>query len=510
MNVILLPILAVLIWAFAYRFIGQLIATMGDHTRHYNTDGRRAAEPPVSAALRDFGVLGTPFLVAGAAFGLRFGWAPAFLWILLASTTVGAAVALNQTRGATPPGWGTANGVARIVISSWLALLWAGLAAQSAHALLAFFVLYFGADLVMPLITTKRAELVGGLLLISAIGVLFAALGLSWPLAFTGQVQLILGPFRRLAPVGPLFFYSLLFLILIQKKRQKRLAARPAYGALGSLLLGVTIILIFLAVCVGHPSIPIPRLSAGGLLPALPLLAASLPFAGALAPLGDNPLATGGSARGVYLLIMLQGVAAVGFLVTLLLAFPGILPWRMFFAAHPGAVTLLMAAVNANGGLMGLLGLGPWVGQLLLTGLLLLTAASLESHQCQLIERPIPKAPLQPLMATALLGGLLWLGHGLTARDQVAMGALLGIAAASAVIWHGRALPRFVVSLSLVLLVLTDIGLIVIGATDPSGHPIRTALSAAVMTIEAVAAALLWRARFRPKDHASRHSGNQP
>ena len=510
MNVILLPILAVLIWAFAYRFIGQLITAMGGNAGHYNTDGRRAAEPPVSAALRDFGVLGTPFLLAGAAFGLRFGWAPAFLWILLASTTIGAAVALGQASLATPPGWRAANGVARLLISAWLALLWAGLATQSAHALLAFFVLYFGADMVMPLVATKRTELVGGLLLIIAIGVLFAALGLSWPLAFTGPVQLTLGPFRRITSIGPLFFYALLFLLLIQKKRQKRLAARPAYGAIGSLLVGATMVLIFLAVFVGHPSIPIPRLRAGGLLPALPLLAATLPFAGALAPFGDNVLAAAGSRRAMYRLIMLQGVAAVGFLMTLLLAFPDARPWRTFFAARPGAVTLLIATVNGSRRLMGFLGLGPWVGQLLLTGLLLLTAASLEGHQRQLVEHPIPKAPLQPLMATALLGALLWVGHGLTARDQVAMGALLGIAAASAVIWHGRALPHFVVSLSLVLLALTDIGLIVIGVTNPSEHPIRTALSGAVMTIEAVAAALLWRARFRPKDHASRHSGNQP
>ncbi len=508
MNVILLPILAVLIWVFAYRFIGQLIATMGGNVGHYNTDSEQAAEPPISAALRDFGVLGTPFLLAGAAFGVRFGWAPAFLWILLASTTIGAAVAINQTNQATPPGLSAANGVARLVISAWLALLWAALAAQSAHALLAFFVLYFAADRLMPLVATKRAELVGGLLLIIAIAVLFAALGLSWPLAFTGQVLLTLGPFRRLTPVGPLFFYALLFLLLIQKKRQKRLAARPAYGAFGALLLGVAIVLIFLAALVGHPTIPIPRLNPEGLLPALPLLAAALPFAGALAPFGDNTLAAP-SRRAVYRLIVLQGVAAVGFLVTLLLAFRGALSWRLFFAAHPGAVSLLMATVAGNGRLMGFLGLGPWVGQLLLTGLLLLTAASLESHQRRLIERPIPKAPLQPLMATPLLGALLWIGHGLTARDQIAMGALLGIAAASAVIWQGRALPRFVVSLSLVLLALTDIALIVIGATDPSGHPIRTALSGAVMTTEAVAAALLWRARFRPKDHASRHSGNQ-
>jgi len=509
MNVILLPLLTVLVLAFAYRFIGQLVAMTGEDGEHYNTDAAPGAGSLVDARLRDFGILGTPLLLAGAAFGLRFGWAPAFLWILLATTTIGAATALAQSRLITPAIFHMANALARLFISAILALLWAGLAAQSPHALLAFFALYLTADRLMPLLAARRAELVGGLLLVTAIGVLFAALGPSWPLAFTGHTSLIMGPYHRLIASGPLLFYALLFLMLIQKKRRNRLEARPAYGALGALLLGGVTILVFLAALIGHPTIKVPRLSHVGLLAALPLLASALPFAAALAPLGDNAL-TPSPRRTLYWLILLQGAMAVGFLISLLLSFGGVLPWRLFFATDPGAVPLVIAAVTGNMRLMGFIGLGPWVSQMLLASLLLLTAAALESHQERLIKSPVSsKFHVHPVMTTALLGALLWLCHGLSADDQIVMGALLGIGAATALILWRRALPRFVVSLGLVLLALTDIALIVMGWTDPGGHPLRAALSGAVMITEAVAAALFWRTRSRPEDHASRRPGHQ-
>ncbi|HUW98999.1 MAG TPA: hypothetical protein VMV40_09210 [Acidiferrobacter sp.] len=508
MNVILLPILTVLVLAFAYRFIGQLVAMTGAGEQYYNTDAVVPADSFLGARLRDFGILGTPLLLAGAAFGLRFGWAPAFLWILLAATTVGASAALAQSRLITPTTLRAANAMARLFISAILALLWAGLAAQSPHALLTFFVLYLTADRLMPLLAARRAELVGGLLLMAAIGVLFAALGVSWPLALTGSAALTVGPYHRLAASGPLFFYALLFLMLILKKRHTGLDARPAYGALGALLLGGITILVFLAALVGHPTIRIPRLSHEGLLAALPLLASALPFGAALAPLGDNALVPS-PRRTVYLLILLQGAAAVGFLISLTMTFGGIPAWQLFFTTHPGAVPLIIAAVTGNAHLMGLIGLGPWVSQLLLASLLLLTVAAMESQQEQLAKSSLPKMRVPPLMATALLGALLWLGHGLSAQDQIMIGALFGIGAASALILWRRALPRFVVSLGLVLLVLADIALIAIGWAHLGTHPVRAGLSGAVMITEAVAAALFWRTRSRPEDYASRRSGHQ-
>ncbi|MHB8254025.1 MAG: hypothetical protein ACYDEV_10105 [Acidiferrobacter sp.] len=507
MNVILLPIVAALVLAFAYRFIGQLVAMMGGNREHYNTDAALGADSPTVARLLDFGILGTPLLLAGAAFGLRFGWAPAFLWILLASTTVGAACAIAQSRLITPAALRTVNAWGRIFISAILALLWAGLAARSPHALLGFFVLYLAADALTPFLAARRIELAGGLLLIAAVGVLFAALGLSWPLALAGSIHIVIGPYHRLTLGAPLFFYALLFLMLIQKKRRRRLAARPAYGALGALLLGCVTVLACLAALVGHPPIKIPRLSHGGLLTALPLLASALPFGAALAPLGDNVLAPS-SQRTLYTLILLQGAAAVGFLLSTLVGFSGNLSWRLFFAGHPGAVALLLAGTAGNRLLIGFLGLGPWVSQILLISLLLLTAAGLESHQERLGTSPIPALPIQPLKATALLGALLWLGHGLSVHDQITIGALLGAGASCALILQRHTLPPFVVSLGLVLLALTDSVLVVMGWADPSGHPLRAVLSVAVMITEAVAAARLWRTRSRPEDHAPRRSGH--
>lgn len=507
MNIVLLPLLTLLILVFAYRFVGRLIAATDTNPAQYNTDHGRAADSPLAAQLRDLGILGTPLLLAGAAFGLRFGWAPSFLWILLAGTTIAAATTIARNRPLSSPTMDALNSGGRLFVSAMLALLWADLAAHSPHALLGFLVLYWASEPLLSLVTTRRAELLGGLLLIIALAVFLAAFGLYWPLGLKGPVLLRIGPYERAAIAAPLVFYALTFLVLIQKKRQNKLRARPAYGAIGALLLTATMGLVFLAALIAHPSIPIPRLSTHGLWTALPLLASALPYGAALAPLGNNALASS-SARSLYVLILWQAALAIGFIVGLMSLFAGALPWHLFFSSHPRAVPLLVAAVSGSTHILKLIGLGPWVGQLLLTGLLLTTAAALESQQKQLIGHPVPRLRLQPLMATALLGGLLWFGHGLALADQIDMGALLGIGAAAALILHRHTLPRFVVSFALVLLVLTDITLIVTGGATPSTHPVRAGLSGAVIITEAVVAARLWRTRSRPVDHAARRPGN--
>lgn len=492
MNLILLPILTILVLGFAYYYLGRLVATVGDGDGHYSTDPTAGAALSAAARLRDLGVLGIPLLLAGAAFGLRFGWAPAFLWILLASTTVGAACTIAQSRLVTPAALVTVNTLSRIAISALLALLWAGLAARGPQALLAFFVLYLTADRLIPFLVARGADLAGGLLLIAAVGVLFAAVGVASPLALIGPVRILLGPYHRLTAVGPLFFYALLFVMLIQKKRAGRLVDRPAYGAVGALLLGSAVLFTFLTGLIAHPVMAVPRLRQGNLLVALPFLAAALPFGAALAPLGNNPLAPT-PLRSLYAVILLQAVAAVAFLMSVISRFSTPPSWAHFFAGQPGAVSLLLAGISGNQHLLAFLGLGPWVSQVLLAGLLLLTAAALESQQERLGRGPFFGGPIQPLMATALLGAALWMVHGLDGTDEVLMGALLGVGAAWALLLQHRAFPRFMVSSGYVLLALTDTALIVIGWTDPGQHPVRAALSVAVMIIEAAAATRLWR-----------------
>ncbi|MHB1672169.1 MAG: hypothetical protein ACYCVM_09060 [Acidiferrobacter sp.] len=509
MNLIVLPLIAIPVLAFAYRFLGRLAVAIAEDSAQYNTEPAAGAESGVVAGLRDFGVLGTPMLLGGAAFGLRFGWAPAFLWILLAGTTLGAVGAIAQMRLRTPATLRTANTLGRLFVSAILALVWAGLAAHGAHALLTFVVLYLAADRLIPFLLARRADLAAGLILVAAIGVLFSAIGVSWPLALEGPVRLVIGPYERLTQAAPVFFYALLFVMLIQKKRAGRLVSRPAYGAVGALLLGAVTVLVFVAALVSHPPMAIPRLRHGQLAMALPWLACALPFAAALAPLGDNAVGRR-TLSGTYMALLFQAGCAVAFLMDAERAFPNVTAWSGFFGHGPDLVTLLAAGVEGNQRLMASIGLGPWVSQVLLAALMLLTVAALESQQEALARETSPLGRLQPLMATALLGGLLWAAHGLSATDELFLGALLGIGAAFALILMRRDFPGFMVSLGYVLLALTDIAVIAIGWSGATHHPIRAALAVAVISIEAVAAARLWGSSSRSKDHAPRSTRHQP
>lgn len=511
MNVILLPILAIVVLAFAYRYLGRLALIIGDDGAHYDTKGATEGGSQAVARLHDLGVLGTPLLLAGAAFSLRLGWAPVLLWVLLSGTTLGAAAVIARSRILTPARARLANNLARLLISAVLALLWAGLAAHATHALLTFIVLYLAADRLLPFLAARRGDLAFGVPLLAGIGVLFAAIGLSWPLALAGPVHLVIGPYRRITQAAPLFFYALLFVMLIQKKRGGRLVARPAYGAVGALLLATSAVAIFGAALIGHPTMAIPRLRAHHLDRALPILAAALPFAAALAPFGDNPLART-PIRGTYAIVLWESALAVAFLVAVVSGFATQANWAAFYApSHAsGVVALLTAGVAGDQRLMGLIGLGPWVSQILLASLLLLTIAALESQQERLGREERPFGRVQPLMATALLGAGLWVARALSLHDELFVGALLGVGASWALILSRRAFPPFMVSLAVALLVLTDTAIVMIGWTHAAAHPGRAALSVGILAVEAVAAVRLWRSPSRSEDHASRHSGHQP
>ena len=509
MNLILLPLIAIPVLALAYRFLGRLALALGEGPGHYSTEPTAAADPGIVAGLHDLGLLGTPLLLAGAAFGLRFGWGPALLAILLSGTTVGAACALAQSRLQAPPAWRTANSIARLLISAILALVWAGLAAHGSRALLTFVVLYLAADRLIPLLLARRADLAGGLLLVAAIGVLFSAIGLSAPLALHGTVRIVIGPYQRLTPVAPVFFYGLLLVMLIQKKRARRLALRPAYGAVGALLLAAVTVCLFVAALVSHPPLVIPRLRQGHLAMALPLLACALPFAAALAPFGDNPVSRR-PLSAIYLTLLVEAACAVAFLMATVSDLPDSGAWTHFFDHGPDVVALLGAGVAGSRRLLAAIGLGPWVSETLRASLLLLTAAALESQQEALGRERWPLGRVQPLMATALLGAALWAIQGLGPDSELFLASLLAAGAAFALILAGRAFPGFMVSLGYILLALADIAVIVIGWTGAASHPIRAVLAVAVITFEVVAAARIWGSPSRSKDHAPRNTGHQP
>ncbi|WP_298135481.1 hypothetical protein [Acidiferrobacter sp.] len=508
MNLIVLPLIAIPVLALAYRFLGRLAVVLGEGP-DYNTRAIAGAGPRIVAGLHDLGVLGIPLLLAGAAFGLRFGWGPAVLAILLSGTTVGAASALAQGRLETYPAWRTVNTMARVLISAVLALVWTGLAVQGGHALLTFLVLYLAADRLIPLLFARRGDLVSGLILVAAIGVLFSAIGVFWPMAVAGSAHIAIGPYRGVVPMAPLFWYGLLFGLLILRKRAGRLAARPAYGAVGALLLGAVTVCLMAAALISHPPLTVPRLRPGHLVMALPLLPCALPMAASLAPLGDNPISRR-PLSALYFTVLIGAGCAVGFLMATASGFANTASWARFFGHSPDAVALLVAGIDGSRRLLGTIGLGPWASETLRASLLLLTAAALESQQEALGRGRWPLGRIQPLAVTATLGGILWIAHGLGVRSELLIAATLAAGAALALIQARRAFPGFMVFLGYVLLVLANIAVIVIGWMGAAHHPVRAVLAVAVMTLEAVAAARIWGLPSRSEDHAPRSTGHQP
>lgn len=508
MNLVVLPILAVIILALGYRTVGRLISTLMNQDREYITASGAAAGAPTGTGPLGtrWATLGTPLLLAGTAFGVRYGWAPVFLWIVLAATTAGGMSVLRRWEPrSTRPITSLANGVAGLFVGAALALLFAGLAARLSHVVLAFLLLYAAAPRLAAWLTRGGLEgVIGGLLTIG-LALFGVVLGHLWPIGVSGRLWWALGPLQGTAESGEIVFYALALVALIPAARRRRLQAYPAAGALGALLLILTGVGVAVGVVITHPVLAVPRLTGRGLLPAIPLLATALPFGAALPPFPASGTPIPVHTR--YRLALLEAAAAIGVLVCMAAAFPTIGRWRAFFATAPGAVAVLHEAARGSGILTRGLGLGPQIPALFLVSLLLLLAAALESTVYNLAQTPLasPSAPTRPLAAIAAIGAVWWGAGGLAMPSLLLAGAILGLVAAGALVPPGERAPWFVISLSLVLLVPIDIALVMVGRSGWADHPLRGAAAATVLMIEAAWIAWLIRTRSRPKDHAPSH-----
>ena len=353
MNLVVLPILAACVFAFGYRYFGKLIDAIMGNKRQYNTAADHGAEVIESSRLSlwaRFGTLGTPLLMVGSLYSLRAGWAPVFLWILLVATTIGALSVARRLRPVLPsPKPSLLNDGVTIAVSAALALLWAGLAAHSPHAVLGFMVFFFSAPRLATLLLSKnRLEQVGGGLFIIGLGLILAALGSIAPIGLSGPITLALGPWHLHTHSGALIAYAGLFLVILHKNRRGALTNYPTYGAIGSLLLACAGVVILVAVLLIHPTLTIPRLTTGSLGETIPILACAIPFGVALAP---QPTRSTHAIRPqrAYLLTIFEGISGVGALVCLAFTFHNTMAWHDFFLTSPGPISLLRAAAAGGG-----------------------------------------------------------------------------------------------------------------------------------------------------------------
>lgn len=514
MNLVILPILAAVILALGYRTLGRLISTLKAQDREYITapaasSGAHPSRPQTGVR---FATLGTPLLLAGAAFGVRYGWAPVFLWVLLAATTAGglSIVRRFEPRARASPAR-RANTILALFLGAALALLFAGIAARFSHIMLAFLLLYAASPRLSAWLARGGLERVIGGLATVGLALLGIVLGRWWPIGVSGRLWWALGPLHVTIESGEIVFFALAFLALWPAARARTLQAQPAAGTVGTLLLALTGGCVILGTLLMHPSLSVPRLAGRGLLPAVPLLATALPFGAALLPFPAT--GTPVAARDSYRLALFEAAAAIGVVVCMAAAFPAIRNWHAFFATAPGAVAVLHEAARGSGVLTAGLGLGPDVPALFLVSLLLLLATSFESTVYHLVQSSQARlsAPARPLAAIAAVGALWWLVGGLASPSLLLAGGFLGLAAIAALVPPGEHTPGFVVSLSLIWLVPIDIALAMIGRAGVVGHPLRTATAAALLITEVAWIVWLMRTRSRPKEHASsRRPRNQP
>ncbi|MDA8390877.1 MAG: hypothetical protein M0Z76_09155 [Gammaproteobacteria bacterium] len=509
MNLVVLPVVAALVLLFGLRYLGRLVAAvLGDG--EYNTGGTARASwfaAALSLANR-LGALGTPLLLAGTVFGIRYGWAPVFLWILLIATTAGALMLVARAQAASPrTGSLTIDRAYQLFAAAVLALLWAGLAAAHPDALLGFAVLYLLARPVDRWLAKGPLEQAIGVLGVLSAAILSAVAGRFVPLAIHGPMHGVIGPWHLTIDSGAFLFYAIFCVLWLGRARHRTLALHPPTGTIGVLILILVAAGTLLGAALLHPTIVVPRLPVHDTGAALPMLASALPFGAALAPLSRDHLDTP-SLRARYGLSAAEGAVAVIVLMGGLSAWPNALAWHRFYAAGPGPVALLGAAALGLGRLGQALGL-TILTPLFVISLLLLIASAFESLHCRLAQSllAVPAARGgRPLIWTALGGAGLWLVVHAGLADLV-MGALLGLCGVAALTSRSHQLPPIVVSLSLVLLVPIDIALGIIGWSGPLYSPTAAGV-AIVFMIEAAWIIWLWRTGSRFTDYASRRLRN--
>ncbi len=509
MNLVVLSAIAALVLFFGLRYVGRLMAAvLGDGEYNTGAMGKASwAQSTLWTASR-LGTLGTPLALAGAAFGVGYGWAPVFLWILLTTTTAAAfMLAARNTPGPARAGSLAIDRSQQLVVAAALALLWAAIAATQPDALIGFGILYLAAQPINRWLTKGPLEQAIGVLGVIALAFVLAVAGRLLPIAVHGPIHWAAGPWHVTTGSGALVFYAAFCVLLLRRGRRRNLAPYPPTGTIGIIILVLVATGALTGALVHHPTLVVPRLPAHGIMSALPLIATALPFGAALAPLGQNQMGAP-SLTARHALSIGEGAAAIIVMMGALSAWSTRGAWQRFYAAHPGPAELLGMAGRGLGVLGQALDLTV-LTPLFSLSLLLLIAAAFESIQYQLGQGALATEALRggrSLAGTAALGALLWfaLHAGMT---NLVLGALLGLGGVGALTSRSHQLPPFVVSLSLVLLVPIDIALGVIGW----GGPLYSPTAAGVMIVFMIEAAWiiwLWRTGSRFTDYAARRLRN--
>jgi len=419
MNPLLLLLIAVLAFAFGYRFYAKLLALgVFDLTDKYSTAS------PGRTSDRDYVPTNPYFLlghhvaavasgatVAGAIVALVWGWVPAFLWVVTGTAVAAGTYGLGSLwLSARRPGVGifaliveyagplAAYALAALAVFVLLALnaLAAGLAAQlladQPAAVLPFWLL---AVLAFGLGSFLHGRRESDLIPASVIALL-AALATIWlfnlPVAFTGALNLELSGTPWLALNATTVWVVLLFVYSFYATRAPLWRLSRPRGYLTSLLAAVVLVILFAGMGLDWPTLAASEFHSAERAPGVfPWLFVTL-TSGALAGfhlliahgVSAKQLRRESQARLVgYGGALADGVLALSALLIAATAFPDAAAWRAQYATWGAAFDVARAATLYLDGFArfaAALGLAPaWARTFGAVVLISLSAATLEA-----------------------------------------------------------------------------------------------------------------------------------
>ncbi len=443
MNTLVLLAIALLVFAMGLRFYAKFLAsavfassTHATETVHGGTLTRTGLV--VAFGHQSASVVGVTTVI-GAGIAMLWGWAPAFLWIVVGSTVGAGLLALGGLwlgeRGHPAQIVGKRGaGLLYALLALLLVLLAPLLASAIGHLLAAYpgavwpFLLHFVLALALARRLTATPRRWGGAALAAAVLlVVAAAAGARLPIEVSGAVNLSLGHATELT-IGAHWIWSGLALVAAYATIRRSPAAleRPR-GALMLLLLGLALTLLIAALVAVRPELAAPprRLDADvpAVLPLLLITVSGGAVAGLHALLSADGLAEGDrslACRLAYGSALTDGTLALVVLLVAAVGFVSTEAWTAAYPAWPTDIALhawLTGFVHNAARTAGMLGVDyAWTSSFfafVLAGLALTaleTALRVLQHVCA--ELSVPARPLGPApwaretVAVAAIGAL--------------------------------------------------------------------------------------------------------
>ena len=306
-NSVFVLLAALIVFAFGYRFFSKFLAVRVFRSDvDYSTPVPAATDrgdPMPSTRYMPFaqhiGSLASAVTIIGTTLAVAWGWIPVFLWVVVGSVVAAGTYAMGslwlprQHRGATPASQardlaGHSTGTLILaLLAAFSVLVNAVMALAIAGVLVAYpasaipFLLQGAIAFVFGLFVRRRPgfAIFPGTLIALAAALLALWLFRGMPLELVGRLQIQSGANKVLTLDAPVIWIVLAFAFAWYSAHQPPRKLALPYGLLSTGLLGITLLILFIAVMIAHPMLAAPAFytpsKAPGVLPWLFVTATS-------------------------------------------------------------------------------------------------------------------------------------------------------------------------------------------------------------------------------------------